>query len=69
MGLVGPLEPRTHNKNRYILTLVDYATRYPEAVPLQSIDTETAAVALVSIFSRVWVPSEILTDMGLRRVL
>ena len=38
MGLVRPLEPRTHSKIRYILTLVDYATRYPEAVPLSSID-------------------------------
>ena len=64
MDLVGPLEPRTHRKNRYILTLVDYATRYPEAVPLSSIDTESVAEALVSIFSRVGLPSEILTDMG-----
>ena len=64
MDLVGPLEPRTHIKNRYILTLVDYATRYPEAVPLSSVDTESMAEALVSIFSRVGIPSEILTDMG-----
>ena len=58
--LIGPLKPVTYNKNRYILTLIDYATRYPEAVPTASIDTETAAEALVSIFSRVG----ILTDMG-----
>ena len=64
MDLVGPLEPRTHSKKRYILTLVDYATGYPEAVPLSSIDTESVAEALVSIFSRVGIPSEILTDMG-----
>ena len=32
--LIGPLKPVTYNKNRYILTLVDYATRYPEAVPV-----------------------------------
>ena len=62
--LIGPLKPVTYNKNRYILTLVDYATRYPEAVPLASIDTETVAEALVSIFSRVGNPHEILTDMG-----
>ena len=53
IDLVGPLEPRTDNKNKYILTLVDYATRYPEAVALFSIETETVAEALVSIFSRV----------------
>ena len=53
-----------YNKNRYILTLVDYATRYPKAVPLASIDTETVTEALVSIFSRVGIPNEVLTDMG-----
>ena len=62
--LIGPLKPVTYNKNRYILTLVDYATRYPEAVPLASIDTETVAEALVSIFSRVGIPHEVLTEMG-----
>ena len=61
---IGPLKPVTYNKNRYILTLVDYVTRYPEAVPLASIDTETVAEALVSIFSRVGIPNEVLTDMG-----
>ena len=62
--LIGPLKPVTYNQNRYILTLVDYATRYPEAVSLASIDTETVAEALVSIFSRVGIPNMVLTDMG-----
>ena len=64
IDLVGPLKPRTENRNKYILTLVDYATRDPEAVALSSIETEAVAEALVSIFSRVGVPKEILTDMG-----
>jgi hypothetical protein len=34
---VGPLVPITDKGNRYILTLVDYTTRYPEAVALPSI--------------------------------
>ena len=63
IDLVAPLEPRTENRNKYILTLVDYATRYPEAVALSSIETEAVAEALVSIFSRVGVPKEILTDI------
>ena len=50
--------------HRYILTLVDFATRYPEAVPLKTIDTETVAEALVNVFSRVGVPEEILSDLG-----
>ena len=60
--LIGPLKPVTYNKYRYILTLVDYATRYPEAVPLASIDTETVAEALVSIFRRVGIPNEALME-------
>lgn len=64
VDLVGPLQPLTDKGNRYILTLVDYATRYPEAVPLQRIETERVAEALIEIFSRVGVPEEILSDMG-----
>jgi len=53
MDLVGPIEPPSEAGHRYILTLVDYATRYPEAVPLKKIDTETVAEALVDIYSRI----------------
>ena len=51
VDLIGPIEPVTEARHRYILTLVDYATRYPEAVPFKRIDTETAAEALVNIYS------------------
>jgi hypothetical protein len=64
VDIVGPIVPLTERKNRYILTLVDYATRFPEAVPLPSIETVRVAEALVDIFSRIGVPSEVLTDMG-----
>lgn len=53
VDLVGPLDPRTTKGNKYILTLVDYATRYPEAVPLPGIETKRVAEALVDIFCRV----------------
>ena len=62
--LVGPIGPPSEDGHRYILTLVDFATRYPEAVPLKNIDTETVAEALVDIFSRLGVPEEILSDLG-----
>ena len=62
--LIGPLKPVTYSKNRFILTVVDYATRYPEAVPLASIDTEAVADALVSIFNQVGVTYEISSDLG-----
>ena len=56
VDLICPLHPMTDKGNRYILILVDYATRYPEAVALSSIETERVAEALVGIFLRVGVP-------------
>ena len=64
IDLIGPFSPASKRGHKYILTLIDYATRYPEAVPLKSIDTVTVAEALMDIFSRVGVPYEILSDNG-----
>lgn len=64
IDLVGPIHPPSESGHRYILTLVDYATRYPEAVPLRHIRTEDVAEALVDIFSRLGVPQEVLSDNG-----
>ena len=64
VDLVGPIFPASEQGNRYILTVVDYATRYPEAVPLTGIDTEKVAEALLSIYSRVGFPEEVLSDLG-----
>ena len=64
VDIVGPMEPRTARGNKYILTMVDFATRYPEAVPLKNIEAVTIADALVDIFSRIGVPQEILSDRG-----
>ena len=52
VDLVGPITPACERGHRYILTLVDYATRYPEAVPLKNIDTETVAETLLDMYSR-----------------
>ncbi|PIK58927.1 hypothetical protein BSL78_04144 [Apostichopus japonicus] len=64
IDIVGPIQPKTDRNNRYILTIVDYATRYPEAVALPSIETTRVAEALITVFSRVGVPREVLTDQG-----
>jgi len=37
---------------------MDYATRYPEAVPLKDIQAETVAEAFVNMFTTVGVPKE-----------
>ena len=63
MDNVGPL-PRSRTGNRYILVLCDYATCYPEAIPLRTIDAKHIAEQLIGVFARVGVPQEILTDQG-----
>ena len=60
--LVGPIEPRSDKKSRYILTMIDYASRYPEAVALPSIETERMAEELIIMFSRVGILSEMLIE-------
>ena len=49
MDIVDPL-PRSRAGNKYILVHCDYATRYPEAVPLKSIDAESVAEELSKVF-------------------
>ena len=63
MDIVGPL-PRSRSGHRYILVVCDYATRYPEAMALKSIDAEHIAEELLKLFARVGIPKEILTDQG-----
>ena len=63
MDIVGPL-PRSNNGNRYILTICDNATSYPEAIPIPNTEAITIAKELVSVFARVGIPDEILTDQG-----
>ena len=63
MDVVGPL-PRSRSGHRYILVICDYATRYPEAVAMKTVDAEAVAEELLKFFSRVGIPKEILTDQG-----
>ena len=50
--------------NILILTIIDYATRYPEAIPLKTTHSRIIAEALVNVFSRVGLPDEIVSDQG-----
>ena len=59
VDIVGPIAPPSEAGHQYILTLYDYATKYPEAVPLKKM-TE----ALLNVYSRVGIPEEVLTDQG-----
>ena len=64
IDLMGPVAPASDKEHSYILTLVDYATRYPKTVRLRNIDTETVAEALLDMHSRVGVPKEVLSNLG-----
>ncbi len=63
MDLVGPL-PKSARGHEHILVIVDYATRYPEAVPLRKATAKAIAQELFLLSSRVGIPAEVLTDQG-----
>ena len=69
VDLVGPISPPSEKGHQYILTLVDYVIRYPEAVPLKNIETETVVEALLDMYSRLDIPEEVLSDLGMQFVL
>ncbi|XP_069984657.1 uncharacterized protein [Penaeus vannamei] len=50
IDLVGPISPPSSEGHRYILTLIDFATGFPEALPLKEIDSISVAEALMVIF-------------------
>ena len=47
-----------------MLVICDYATRYPEAVPLRTTDAHKVAEELIVFFSRIGISREILSDQG-----
>ncbi|XP_078496945.1 uncharacterized protein LOC144753011 [Lissotriton helveticus] len=64
IDIVGPLDPPTTAGHRFILVLVDHATRYPEAIPLRTVTAPVVARALMGIFTRVGFPKEVVSDRG-----
>ena len=61
--IVGPLPPSQNH--RYLLTVVDRFTRWPEAIPLVDAQTTTCAKALaLHWIARFGVPAELTSDRG-----
>ena len=62
--LVGPIIPASSSGYSYILTIIDMATRYPDAIPLKRITTSKVADTLKDFFFRMGIPDVITTDNG-----
>ena len=63
MDVFGSLN-RTKAGNKYILVLMDYATKWPEAFALRNVTAETIVNCLIEVTARIEVPQELLTDNG-----
>ena len=63
MDIFGP-HRRTRSGNKYVLVIMDYATKWPEAFPLCNITSETIIVCLIEVTSRLGVPKGVLSENG-----
>jgi hypothetical protein len=61
---VCPLPECKETGNRFILTVFDLASHYPEPIPLKDHTAKTIATALVSVFSHFGFPEESHSDRG-----
>ncbi|GCB63318.1 uncharacterized protein [Scyliorhinus torazame] len=64
IDVVGPLPFTTNSGKRYILMMVDCASRYPDATALASVEADIVAMALLVMFIRFGFPEEILSNQG-----
>uniref|UniRef100_A0A8D0DEN8 Gypsy retrotransposon integrase-like protein 1 n=1 Tax=Sander lucioperca TaxID=283035 RepID=A0A8D0DEN8_SANLU len=63
LDIVGPL-PKSSRGHQYILVILDYASRYPEAIPLRKATSRQIAKELFLLSTSLGIPKEILTDQG-----
>jgi len=63
LDLIGPL-PITKRGNRFIIVLVDYLTKWVEADPLPSTESEEVIFFLKKVFARHGIPEILITDNG-----
>lgn len=63
VDILGPL-PKTLSENRFIITYIDAFTKWPEAYPVKSAESDIIAETLADFISRHGSPSRIISDNG-----
>ena len=64
IDIIGPLATISAKRNRYVLTVIDFCSRWIEAIPLKDITADTVCQALLGIFTKFGFPDTILSDNG-----
>ncbi|XP_035228920.1 uncharacterized protein LOC118201016 [Stegodyphus dumicola] len=64
IDIIGPIEPPSARKHKYVLCLMDQHSRWPEAIPLRSLTAKATCDALLEIFTRTGIPKIIASDQG-----
>ncbi|XP_013080918.2 uncharacterized protein LOC106066442 [Biomphalaria glabrata] len=64
IDLIGPMPVISNRGHRYILTVIDVCSRWPEAIPLKRIEASDIVQALYTLFTRFGFPEEVLSDRG-----
>ena len=63
MDFAGPFEPASSSGKKYILILIDAATKWPEAVAMTSQRADKVADEMIKLFSRLGLPRVIRSDL------
>ena len=63
IDLVGPF-PTAVGGFKYLLTMIDLATRWPEAIPLRTTTAKVITTSLMSVFTRCGFPARLTSDNG-----
>jgi len=65
IGIICPLPVCQQSGNRFILTVLDPCTYYPEAIPLKQRTAADVVQASGTVFSGFGFPQEIISDQGI----
>jgi transposase InsO family protein len=62
LNFIGEIHPASNGQHRWILTTIDYFTKWIEAIPIRSASHGVIIISLEDIIARFGFPSRIVTD-------